>query len=379
MKKVLFIVPSKAIGGTNSSLSSLINYLSPVCDIDVMIMCSKGEGRYDFLSKSYCDNLLNSYYSNYSELKGRMKLTSLPLKIIKRVFLFCRIPIEKIIFRCVAKKYQRKNSYDIVVGFSEGIAMKLASEFSAPIKYTWIHCEYDRAVDKNVSELLYYEKFNGIICVSNYTKSLFVNRYPSLAKTTTYIYNLIDVNRILKLSNEIIDDVRFNDEHFTIISVGRMDPVKQFSIIPSVADNLLQKKISFVWYIIGGPENSEYNTIKREIEKYGISKNVVLLGAKQNPYPYFKRANLYVSTSKSEACPMVFNEAKLLGIPIISTDFGSSYEFITDKENIKPVEMLAETIELFIRKYHPPFLNANDNEVKTMENLSKCKLDELFL
>ena len=47
---------------------------------------------------------------------------------------------------------------------------------------------------------------------------------------------------------------------------------------------------------------------------------------------------------------MIFNEAKILRVPIVSTDFGSSYEFINDGETgiITPLEGLPDAI---IRMY----------------------------
>lgn len=59
---------------------------------------------------------------------------------------------------------------------------------------------------------------------------------------------------------------------------------------------------------------------------------VVMLGAKTNPHYYIKHADLLVCLSKSEACPRVVNEAKILGTPTVSTDFPTIYEFIEDGE-----------------------------------------------
>ena len=42
------------------------------------------------------------------------------------------------------------------------------------------------------------------------------------------------------------------------------------------------------------------------------------------------KANLYVSTSLSESFPLVINEAKALGIPVITNNFGSAVESVED-------------------------------------------------
>ena len=107
-----------------------------------------------------------------------------------------------------------------------------------------------------------------------------------------------------------------------------MDPVKGFSLIPKIASELKQRACEFRWFIIGGPENNEFSKVKSEIQKYDVEDVVFLLGAKRNPYPLLRASNLYVSTSFSEACPMVFLEAKTLGVPIVSADFGSAREFL---------------------------------------------------
>ena len=49
---------------------------------------------------------------------------------------------------------------------------------------------------------------------------------------------------------------------------------------------------------------------------------------------------------------MVFNEARCLGTPIVSTNFGSSHEFILSKKDgiIVPRESLFEAIGNYIQK-----------------------------
>ena len=373
MKKILFITPSRAIGGTNSSLASLISYLSPKCKIDILIISSHGSGQYDFLSNAYTNILLDAYYTSFEHLDWKTKFIACIIKVLKR----CHIPVLNIINKYVAYRYQKKYSYDVVVGYSEGKTMRLASAFDTNLKYTWIHCEYDRAIPINVNEQSYYEKFHKIVCVSKYTMKCFLKRYPSLNNITTSVYNLIDTNRILSLSCGLIDDQRFNSTDYTIISVGRMHPVKQFSKIPQIASQLLGKNVVFKWFIIGGPNNDEYRLIETEIEKYEVAEHVVLLGAKSNPYPYFKQADLYVATSKSEACPMVFNEAKLLGIPIISADFASAYEFISNENQITPLEKIAELIH---DNYKNKQIHKNlISDIVESDISEKQKIDRLFL
>ena len=61
-----------------------------------------------------------------------------------------------------------------------------------------------------------------------------------------------------------------------------------------------------------------------------MEKKVFLLGETLNPYPYMKGADYLLHPSIHEAAPMVFDEAKVLGLPILSTDTTSAKEMLAE-------------------------------------------------
>ena len=68
-----------------------------------------------------------------------------------------------------------------------------------------------------------------------------------------------------------------------------------------------------------------------------------------------------MNTSISEACPYVINEAKILGTPVVCTDFGSAKEFIDYGINgfYEPIEKVADRIICLIK---------NPNELLRVKN-----------
>ena len=76
----------------------------------------------------------------------------------------------------------------------------------------------------------------------------------------------------------------------------------------------------------------------------GLQNNVRLLGMKVNPYPYMAQCDVYVQTSRHEGFGMTIAEAKILGVPIVSTNFDVVYDQITHEENGLIAEMSAESI-----------------------------------
>jgi glycosyltransferase involved in cell wall biosynthesis len=228
-----------------------------------------------------------------------------------------------------------KEEYDSIIAFQEGLPTLFCSYIKkTKNKVAWIHSNYEeyRKIVKT-DELKIYQNYNKIICVSGFTKNVFINIYPLLEAKTDYIYNTLDEEYIRLKSKEEINDDRFDRDDFTIISIGRIDVVKQFSKLPEIASKLKQRNLKFKWYILGDGDQNELNKIHKNILQYGVEDCFFYLGSKFNPYPYIANSNLLVSSSLSEACPYVVNEAKILGVPVVSTNYGSSYEFIMHDVN----------------------------------------------
>ena len=70
------------------------------------------------------------------------------------------------------------------------------------------------------------------------------------------------------------------------------------------------------------------------------------MGIKTNPHYYIKNADLLVSLSISEACPRVINEAKILHVPVVCTNFDTAKEYIDNMKNgiISPIDEIKYSI-----------------------------------
>lgn len=331
MKKVLFILSSWWAGGTHSAMCSIYNcYDRDKWDISIYVISKTGTRDVpyqDLLLRS--DPFMSAFFCNRKEFKKGEIFLYCWAKFIKRIARVLRLDLEPILFKKVAKKIEKGKSYDTVVAFIEGYTTRFASYFSCPNKVAWIHCDYNKYLPVEKTEEKVYSNFSQIVTVSKYTTKVFQERYPTLADHTMTIYNLFDKEEILKKAMSPPKDSRYQHKSFTLLSVGRIHPIKRFSSIPSIACSLKNQGVEFHWYIIGPSfDDNELEKLRNNIVQFQVDDCVFWLGGKANPYPYFRTANLYVCTSLSEACPMVFNEARVLGIPVVSADFPSSYEFI---------------------------------------------------
>lgn len=327
-KKILIIVMSLSTGGTTSALKALMQTsFSKDNDVSILIFCNTGVVQNPELKKYIImpGNLAQLWFLNISNASLLAKILMLPIKIIKNTpWLGNRI--NTMIAKHIAKRTEKKEQYDTVISFAENTVPELVQHFKNENKIVWIHCDYGNRIKRNDEHI--FNKYRKIVCVSKFTRDSFVKRYPSLADRTVYIYNVCSIDSIRARSKEEIDDKFFETSTFTILSIGRIAPVKRFHEIPAIAKRLKDAGCAFKWYIIGGGSAEDTDKIKTAIKNCGVMDEVIMLGARTNPFPYLKRANLLVSTSESEACPMIFNEAKILETPIVSANFGSAHEFI---------------------------------------------------
>ena len=318
----------------------------------------------------------NAFYSNFRTLSTKEKLRAFLLKILRQTWF--NTQVEKWVVKKTIKKIE-KNNYDCIVAFQEKQATDFCQHFSVKHKIAWIHCDYSKAYPRDEKDLQLYGKYNKIVCVSQSTRDSFLKYFPSLLDRTVFIYNLFDSNAIISKSKETIDDSNFDCSQFTIISVGRINKVKRFDLIPRIAKDLCAKGVVFKWFIIGQPYSREdLQRLTYAIAEENVKDCVVYLGGKSNPYPYFQMADLLVCVSESEACPMIFNEAKLLNLQIVSTDFPSAFEFIDKNKNgrITKIEMMADTIADIVsekpcRSTKDSTFNANELNDKILLQLSQ--------
>ena len=154
-------------------------------------------------------------------------------------------------------------------------------------------------------------------------------QYPYLRDKTEVFYNIINTEKIKRLSE---DKKSFEDnfDGIRILTVGRLTKEKGCDILPDIVANIINKGFNIRWYLLGDGEAREY-LIKSILEKK-IEDRLLLLGTKDNPYPFFKDCDIYVQPSRHEGYCITLGEAKRFNKPIITTNFVGALEQIDNNE-----------------------------------------------
>lgn len=344
-KKLLFVIPTFGIGGTTVSTRNLLSLLDKG-RYDISVWCLEGQGLLKELYDEF-PQIKTSFYvhslsvSSWRTEKGLLRKVAVALLRLSRyVPSLYRYLIRQSIRECL-----RNTKFDTIIACQEGFATMLASLVPAPNRVAWVRCDYKRYFGKyGCNKEHFYKEYKHIVCVAEQTTKNFIDIYPEWRGKATCIYNPQDSSFILSQAKIDDHDTRFHTDKPIIVSLGRLSSVKRFDQIPKIARQLKERGLSFVWYIIG--DGSEKKAIASGISQNNVDNCVVMLGAKSNPHFYISRANLYVCLSVSEACPRVINEAKILGTPVVSTNFPTVYEYLENGVNgrIASLENITESI-----------------------------------
>ena len=333
MKKMLIMTSGLTHGGVNRSL---LNFLEVMSQREYLfeVFSLYSYGPYLRLFNDY--NLL-TVFDLLRFPQWIRRLASKETKsseIVRRIIDFALKVLSHLFHDKTAKaiaKSLSKLEADVVISFQEGYTTEIISLVEAEKLIAWVHCDYSRYKEgAKKDESAIYDRYSRIVCVSEYTASVFRTIVPAVKDRVVAIHNIMDSDGIKALSVAEMKQ-KYQSDVFNIVSIGRLDPVKRFSFIPSIAKQLKNNGVVFQWYIIGDG-GAEKETVLNGIHENSVEDVVTLLGELDNPYPYILNASALVCLSSSEACPNVINEAKILHTPIISTDFPSVTEYVTNGE-----------------------------------------------
>ncbi|RRV80968.1 CDP-glycerol glycerophosphotransferase family protein [Stutzerimonas stutzeri] len=167
-----------------------------------------------------------------------------------------------------------------------------------------------------------------------------------------YVRNCIDPAWLWKKAAEPLDESLRDwvEGRVLIGSIGRLSREKaQDRIIMAFAQ--LHEHYPAARLVIAG-QGPEKGALSELIAQLGLEESVRLLGYVENPYPLFKRLDLFVLPSDYEGQGIVLLEALALGRPVIATDIPGPREILQEMGGllVEPsLEGIRSGIERFLQ------------------------------
>lgn len=118
---------------------------------------------------------------------------------------------------------------------------------------------------------------------------------------------------------------------FTIVSVSRLEAVKNIESVLRTVAKLTSEKFAVQYTIVG--EGNHRKVLETLVAALKIENNVTFVGFQSDPVPFLRESDVYVLTSFTEGFSNSLAEALYNGTPSLSTKVGAATEIITDNQN----------------------------------------------
>lgn len=330
MKKLAIFQSDLRVGGIQKALVNVLNEIDySECQVDLFLFDSE-----KFFELAEHENL-NIYFKK-------------PMPFLNRLVYFRPL-------RWLCKGQWENMEYDVAVDFNSyrNECAIGACSVKAKKRVMWLHNDIEIKLKNEPKykvlwhffkkKLSWFDEFcavsPGIIDGFRRTSGIF-------DKAVTPIPNHIDTAEIFSKMEEPIA-LEVDDGVYNFCTMGRICHQKGFDILMDYLAELRERRRDFHLYLLGdGPDRTK---LERYIEKLNLGSYVTLLGNQPNPFPYLKKMDGFVLTSRYEGQGLVIWEAKAVGLELFITENLEKYN-----PGIAGCKDLVSAMENAVRKEKQP-------------------------
>lgn len=337
MKKLLIVNNNMQLGGVQKALISLLHEIKDQYDITLFLFSPNGPCFAD-IPKEVKVVAAKSWYRCFGVSQAESK-ESLWLHI-------CRTALAvgtKLFGRTAAvalanlSQSMLKERYDVAVSylhnggpnsFYGGCNDFVLHKVRADKKVTFLHGDYTLCGANHPRNNADYRKFDLVAACSDGCRQSLVSVLPDMAERCVVVPNCHDYGAILEKG--IVDPVMYGEDVIHIVSVARLSKEKGLERALKAVSECKRQGIRLRYHVIGnGIERERLFDLTEQLE---IGNCVTFYGDQKNPYRYFPKADLLLISSYHEAAPLVIDEARCFGVPVLSTRTSSAEEMIAARQ-----------------------------------------------
>lgn len=345
MKRILIVSHAMELGGAERSLIGLLNVLDPKrYEIDLFLLRHEGElleyipeyvhvlpkvAAYTVLARPMKDTLREGHFW----LTGVRLYAKIKAARYNKKHQYKDSAVALEYSHKYIKRYMPKINptveYDLAISFLTPHYF-VAEKVRAKKKIAWIHTDYKKVQINIPSETVMWGKYDYIASISEEVSKSFLEVCPSLRSKLILIENILPERLIKRQAMEldVTKEMPVIKDGFRLLSIGRYCTAKNFDNVPAICSCLLKKGFKVKWYIIGFGGDEEL--IRQKIAAAKMEEYVILLGKKENPYPYIRACDLYVQPSRYEGKSVTVREAQMFAKPVVITAYPTSGSQLED-------------------------------------------------
>ncbi|EIP5420216.1 glycosyltransferase, partial [Escherichia coli] len=311
---VVIVIPQLGKGGGEKVACNLANAFSRR-GINATLLVYKNNSSNDY--KRFIDDSVNVVYLDFDK-----KISRSPIKFIYKLIrnintinpttvIFCSGTVN-----CIVSFF--------LWGLNKSIK-KIARETNLPSLYSNILLRKLYGIS--------YHKFDEIIVQSKEMYNDINAITKCKKKQIKLINNPLELDRIKEYREEYIDVPLFNKHAINIVTAGRLTYQKGYDLLIMMVSNLVNLSKDIGFHILGAGELSD--ELRALVLKLNLADYIHFYGNVENPYPYYKKADAFVSSSRWEGFPNAVIECLACGTPVIANHYpGGLTEIITNENGV---------------------------------------------
>ena len=350
-KKVLFMIDSLTCGGAEKSLVSLLPLLDySKVDVDLMMVNTGG------VFEQYVPYQVEIVEALLVEKGVERRLRQLMFSFLLRwnKLIGKQVHGAELQWKCLNASYKPlKKEYDVAIAYQQGFpTYYIAEKVRTKKKIAWVNADIMNVGYRVSFNRPFYDKMDYVVPVSDKLHQILAGSdFVDSSKLNT-VLDILNVNLIREMAKQPFTTSQLHSSHstnstsstnnLTICTVGRMVALKGYDLAVETARILKSKGLKFKWNFVG--DGGERPAVEELIKKYHLENEIMLWGMQPNPYPYMAAADIYVQTSRFEGFGLTIAEAKILGKPIVSTNFDVVHDQLKHEVNGLIAEMTPESL-----------------------------------
>lgn len=334
-KKLLIVNNNLSIGGVQRSLINLLKVIKDTYDVTLFLFSNSGE--YIACIPTQVKILEAAPFLRLLGLsQAQTKKYGYMHYYIRSAFaLYSKIFSNHLPISLLISTQKKLSGFDVAISFLNNEFERLmyggCNEFvlrkvDARVKISFLHNDFLNYGGNTYQNRKVYELFDKIAIVSEGCRKGFIKAVPELAEKTHCVYNCHSYSEYILKGND--DPIEYSKDCLNIITIARLGAEKGILRGIDVMNRLVEEGNKIRWHIVG--DGIQRKEIENKILNSKASKYIFLYGNQENPYRYLKNADILLLPSFHEAAPMVFDEAKCLGIPIVTTNTSSAKEMVDE-------------------------------------------------
>lgn len=266
-----------------------------------------------YLRKGVSEKIRNGcYYSAMLRLVDEIKLRFLKKEIDNdRTW-------SKIVNKFVPNLEKK---YDLALSFFLPFDL-IEKKVKAKVKVGWVHTDYKSENVKEERLFEEYQKVDYIAAVSEQCRNSFTSIFQQFINRTMVVENILSSKLIKEKALEFDVTLEMDQQSISLLSIGRFCYAKNFDNVPFICKELRNLGLNVKWYLIGF--GADEKLILQKIKETNMQEYVIILGKRENPYPYIKTCDFYIQPSRYEGKSVAVREAQVLCKPVIITNYETS-------------------------------------------------------